>query len=90
MKLQPARDLVAARYAARMHHLAIHHHARCGHHAIGHDVLKLFDLLQLDLHAFFLGDILNQLHRGFAVGTTGAENFDALHNLLLGKITLPD
>lgn len=43
---KPLFDLVAARNAAGMHHLAIDHHTGRAHDAIAHDVAQLLDFFQ--------------------------------------------
>src|SRR5665647_1838541 len=73
---QPLFNLLAARDASGVHHLAVDHHTGRAHDAIAHDVAQLLDLFQLDRHAFSLGDLVNQGDGVLAVGTTGAEYLD--------------
>lgn len=63
---EPLLDLGAAGHAARVHHLAVDHHTRRGHDAVAHDLLQVFDLLQVDGDAFGLRHLPDQRNGGAA------------------------
>ncbi len=81
----PALDHRAVGNAARMHHLAVDHHAGGAHHAVLHDRRDVFDFFHLRLHAFGGNHLFNEPLRGLATGTARAEDFDVDHGVNSSK-----
>ena len=79
-------DLVAAGHTTGAHHLAVEDHAGRAHDAVAHDVAQRLDLAQGDGDVFIFCRLVDKRNGGFAVGTTGAEYFDALWIIAPGAI----
>ena len=62
-----------------MRDLAVNHYARCGHHAIAHDLGHVSDFLELDLYTCLPGRDGDQIGCCFAVLAAGTEHLDVLH-----------